>query len=96
MPESPRRRFFPPRSIARKPGGEAAWRWTIGQAIQYGREAEEPFRARHRFFEARFQERPPEPAEHPLSWVHIDKSSRWFRHESHAWAVRTLLSESEP
>jgi 8-oxo-dGTP diphosphatase len=68
----------------------------IGQAVQYGYGEEGPFRARHRFFEARFEELPSGPAERPLSWVHIDEACGWFRYESHVWAVRTLLAESEP
>jgi hypothetical protein len=31
-----------------------------------------------------------------LSWLHIDEACRWFRYDSHVWAVRTLLSESAP
>ena len=68
----------------------------IGQAIQYGCGEEGPFRARHRFFAARFRDVPSGPAEQPLSWVHIDEACSWFLHESHVWAVRTLLAESEP
>jgi 8-oxo-dGTP diphosphatase len=68
----------------------------IGQAIQYGHGEEGAVRARHRFFAARFEDLPPGPAEHSLSWVHIDEAYAWFRHESHVWAVRTLLSESQP
>jgi 8-oxo-dGTP diphosphatase len=68
----------------------------VGQAIQYGYGEKGPFRARHRFFQARFQDAPPGPAEAPLSWIHIDEACGWFRYESHVWAVRTLLAESEP
>jgi len=68
----------------------------IGQAIQYCHRGEDPLRARHRFYEARFQGPTREPAEDRLSWVHIDESCGWFRYESHVWAVRTLLSESKP
>jgi 8-oxo-dGTP diphosphatase len=68
----------------------------IGQAIQYGYEDDGPLRARHRFFEARFQDAPAGPAEYPLSWLHIDEACGWFRHVSHVWAVRTLLREREP
>ncbi len=68
----------------------------IGQAIQYGCGEEGPFRARHRFFEARFRDAPSGPAEHSLSWLHIDEAYGWFRYESHVWAVRNLLGASEP
>jgi 8-oxo-dGTP diphosphatase len=69
---------------------------TIGDAIQYGHAEGGPFRAHHRFFEAQFQDPAPPQAEHPLSWVHIDEAYRWFRYESHVWAVRTLLSQRAP
>ena len=68
----------------------------IGRAIQYCHDEEGPFRAHHRFFEARFQGPASQPGEYPLSWVHIDEAYRWFRYESHVWAVRTLLAESRP
>jgi 8-oxo-dGTP pyrophosphatase MutT (NUDIX family) len=68
----------------------------IGQAIQYGCDDDGPLRARHRFFEARFQDAAAGPAEYPFSWLHIDEASGWFRHESHVWAVRILLREREP
>jgi 8-oxo-dGTP diphosphatase len=69
---------------------------TIGQAIQYCHGEKGPYRARHRFFEARFQGPASEAAEYQLSWVHIDEAHRWFRYESHVWAVRTLLAETKP
>jgi 8-oxo-dGTP diphosphatase len=69
---------------------------TIGQAIQYCHGEKGPFRARHQFFEARFQGPASEAAEYPLSWVHIDEACRWFRYESHVWAVRTLLAGTKP
>jgi 8-oxo-dGTP diphosphatase len=68
----------------------------IGEAIQYGHGDESPLRARHRFFEARFRDAPDASAEDPVSWLHIDEACGWFRHESHVWAVRTLLGEREP
>jgi len=68
----------------------------IGRAIQYCHGEEGAFRAHHRFFEARFQGPVSQQAEYPLSWVHIDEAYRWFRYESHVWAVRTLLSQSTP
>jgi 8-oxo-dGTP diphosphatase len=69
---------------------------TIGQAIQYCHGERGPFRARHRFFEARFQGPASKAGEYPSSWVHIDEACRWFRYESHVWAVRTLLARTEP
>ena len=68
----------------------------IGEAIQYCHEEKGPFRARHRFFEVRFQGPATQPGEYAFSWVHIDEACRWFRYESHVWAVRTLLARSEP
>ena len=68
----------------------------IGRAIQYCHGESGPFRAYHRFFEARFQGPTPRPGEYPLSWVHIDEASLWFRYESHVWAVRTVLAETGP
>jgi 8-oxo-dGTP pyrophosphatase MutT (NUDIX family) len=68
----------------------------MGQAIQYCYGEEGPFRARHRFFEARFRGPASQPGEYQLSWVHIDEACRWFRYESHVWAVRALLAEAEP
>ena len=68
----------------------------IGRAIQYCHEEGGPFRANHRFFEARFQDPVSQEGEYPLAWVHIDEAYRWFRYESHVWAVRTLLSQSTP
>jgi 8-oxo-dGTP pyrophosphatase MutT (NUDIX family) len=68
----------------------------IGRAIQYCCDEDGPFRAHHRFFEARFRGPASERPEHRLSWLHIDEASGWFRYESHVWAVRTLLSESSP
>jgi 8-oxo-dGTP diphosphatase len=68
----------------------------IGRAIQYCHGEGGPFRERHRFFEARFQGPASQPAQYPLSWLHIDEACRWFRYDSHVWAVRTLLSESAP
>lgn len=69
---------------------------SIGQAIQYCHGETGPFRAQHRFFEARFQGPACREGEYPLSWVHIDEACSWFRYESHVWAVRTLLGESKP
>jgi 8-oxo-dGTP diphosphatase len=69
---------------------------TIGQAIQYCHEERGPLRARHRFFESRFQGPASEAGEYQSSWVHIDEAYRWFRYESHVWAVRTLLGRSKP
>ena len=69
---------------------------TIGEAIQYCHWETGPFRAHHRFFEARFQGPASQPGEYQLSWVHIDEACRWFRYESHVWAVRTLLARSRP
>jgi 8-oxo-dGTP diphosphatase len=69
---------------------------TIGQAIQYCHGEQGPFRASHRFFEARFLGSASGAGEYPLSWVHIDEACRWFRYESHVWAVRTLLARGEP
>ena len=69
---------------------------TIGQAIQYCHGDRGPFRAQHRFFEARFQGPSSEAGEYQSSWVHIDEACRWFRYESHVWAVRTLLAQSKP
>jgi len=69
---------------------------TIGQAIQYCHGDRGPFRAQHRFFEARFQGPSSEGGEFQSSWVHIDEACRWFRYESHVWAVRTLLAQSKP
>ena len=68
----------------------------IGRAIQYCYGEEGPFRAHHRFFEARFEGLSSQPAEYHLAWVYIDEACRWFRYESHVWAVRTLLSECRP
>jgi 8-oxo-dGTP diphosphatase len=68
----------------------------IGQAIQYCHGGEGPLRARHRFFEARFKGSATGPGEVQLSWVHIDEACRWFRYDSHVWAVRTLLARSNP
>jgi 8-oxo-dGTP diphosphatase len=69
---------------------------TIGRAIQYCHGEQGPFRAQHRFFEARFCGPVSQPAEYPLAWVHIDEACRWFRYESHVWAVRRLLAEENP
>jgi 8-oxo-dGTP diphosphatase len=68
----------------------------IGQAIQYCQAEEGPVRAYHLFFEARFSGPACQPAEYRMSWVHIDEASGWFRHESHVWAVRTLLARTNP
>jgi 8-oxo-dGTP diphosphatase len=68
----------------------------IGRAIQYCHGESGPFRAHHRFFEARFQGPTARPAADPLEWVYIDEASLWFRYESHVWAVRTVLAESGP
>ena len=69
---------------------------TIGRAIQYCCGENGPFRAHHQFFQARFRGPATRPGEYPLSWVHVDEASRWFRYESHVWAIRILLSQSEP
>jgi 8-oxo-dGTP diphosphatase len=68
----------------------------IGEAIQYCHGEGGPLRAHHRFFEARFLEPASQQAEYSLSWVHIDEAYRWFRYESHVWAVRALLSRHTP
>ena len=68
----------------------------VGRAIQYCHGEEGPLRASHRFYEARFQRPASQPAKHDLAWVHIDEACRWFRYESHVWAVRTLLAEAKP
>ena len=68
----------------------------IGQAIQYCHGEEGPLRAYHLFFEAQFQGPASQPAEYPMSWVHIVEAGAWFRYESHVWAVRTLLARTDP
>jgi 8-oxo-dGTP diphosphatase len=69
---------------------------TIGNAIQYRDGEEGALRESHRFYEARFQHPSSQPDQYDLGWVHVDEACRWFRHESHVWAVRTLLGESKP
>ena len=68
----------------------------VGRAIQYCHGEKGPFRAQHRFFEAQFQGPATQQGEYQSSWVHIDEAYRWFRYESHVWAVRTLLARSKP